>query len=112
MDLRQPNRKILWHCRRLQHANCGGLAVVLDELGVVALFGELPAHLFEHVVAGILPRRRAMEHDDRRMRPGSARCAVIFVDWLSTRGELALDPSGVRVWGDKKKNCGRECAAG
>jgi hypothetical protein len=35
-----------------------------------------------------------------------------FLDRLARRDELVLDPSGVSMCGDKKKNCGRECAAG
>jgi hypothetical protein len=53
-----------------------------------------------------------MQHDDRWMRPASARRAVILVNRLASGDELALDPSGVGVRGAEKKNCGRECAAG
>jgi hypothetical protein len=37
---------------------------------------------------------------------------MIFCDRLAGGGELVLDPSGVSVRRDQKKNCGRECAAG
>jgi len=53
-----------------------------------------------------------VEHDDRGMRASSGGGAVIFDDRLAGRGEFAFDPSGVGAGGDKKKNCGRECAAG
>src|SRR5579864_3110417 len=88
MNFRQPDRKILSYPRRIAHANCRGLAVVLDKLGVVALLGELPAHLFELVVAGFLPRRRAMEHDDRGMRSTSARGTMILGNRLARVDEL------------------------
>src|SRR5208282_6007653 len=101
MNFLEPGREVLLHQHGLAGAYRFGLTVVLDEFGVVAEVGERAADLFVLFVARVFALRRTVQHHDRGMRSDPPRHTMIFMDWLAAGGELAGNPCGANVRGEK-----------